>query len=330
MANITAIQHALNLAGFGPLVEDGVTGTNTKNAVIAFQTARGLHVDGVVGKDTLAALGLPLSTIAAAPLTPVPMTPIAGLWPSMTDHFTPFTQEFEGAGTNYLYTDSKGWVTTGIGNKVDDNGDPSPALILPWRHGITGPLASQDEIRAAWNAVKSAYPEIQSTAAKSLTDLRLDAQGMAAIVHTHLNGDHNLLQGYYPGMAAWPADAQMALHSIAWAWGPAFAQAKWGVDGVNFMAALNQLMPDFNAAAALMKSASTSEEARNTGIIPRDEANVQLWSNAADVLAKNADRSKFYFPNDVTVLAAGTAIAMLAWVGVGLGLIGYYKYKGVI
>jgi hypothetical protein len=329
MANITAIQHALNLAGFGPLVEDGVSGTNTKNAVIAFQTARGLHVDGVVGKDTLAALGLPLSTIAAAPLKPVPAPPIPGLWQATVDHFTPFTQEFEGAGTNYLYTDSKGWVTTGIGNKVDDNGDPSPALVLPWRHGVTGPLASQDEIRAAWNTVKSAYPEIQSTASKSLTDLRLDAQGMAAIVNTHLKGDHDYLQGHYPGMAAWPADAQMALHSIAWAWGPAFANV-WGVEGEKFLAAANGLLPDFATMSNIMQSASKNEEARNAGLIPRDEANVQLWSNAADVLAKNADRSKFYFPNDVTVIAAGTAIAMLAWVGVGLGLIGYYKYKGVI
>ena len=54
-AAVTKLQNALVAAGFA-VSTDGSFGENTKSAVIAFQTHRGLTADGVVGAGTWAAL----------------------------------------------------------------------------------------------------------------------------------------------------------------------------------------------------------------------------------------------------------------------------------
>ncbi len=59
-SKIGQIQQALTNAGFGTKGIDNIFGTNTLNAVLAFQQAKGLLVDGEVGKDTAAALGITL------------------------------------------------------------------------------------------------------------------------------------------------------------------------------------------------------------------------------------------------------------------------------
>lgn len=46
------LQSFLNKAGYNPGSIDGIWGTKTQNAVIAFQKANGLTVDGLAGKDT--------------------------------------------------------------------------------------------------------------------------------------------------------------------------------------------------------------------------------------------------------------------------------------
>jgi len=49
---VRVLQWLLNENGYNAGTVDGIFGTNTKNAVKAFQKARGLEVDGVVGKNT--------------------------------------------------------------------------------------------------------------------------------------------------------------------------------------------------------------------------------------------------------------------------------------
>ncbi|MES2155571.1 MAG: phage tail tip lysozyme [bacterium] len=71
--SVTELQDALNGAGAQPpLVPDGDFGPKTLDAVLAFQTQRGLVVDGIVGPQTWAALD---GSTAPAPPTPVPMPP---------------------------------------------------------------------------------------------------------------------------------------------------------------------------------------------------------------------------------------------------------------
>ena len=58
---VEELQRALAAAGFDPDIADGSFGPETRKAVMAFQTERGLTVDGLVGPETAAALGLEIS-----------------------------------------------------------------------------------------------------------------------------------------------------------------------------------------------------------------------------------------------------------------------------
>ena len=72
-AKVKAIQYALNELGFGNSGTadcDGVFGNGTQSAVMAFQSAMGISVDGIVGKDTRAkfkAQGYAVGTSSATP-----------------------------------------------------------------------------------------------------------------------------------------------------------------------------------------------------------------------------------------------------------------------
>lgn len=55
---VTQIQQRLQELGYDPGTADGIFGSRTQQAVIAFQQDQGLDADGIVGKNTLAALGL--------------------------------------------------------------------------------------------------------------------------------------------------------------------------------------------------------------------------------------------------------------------------------
>jgi peptidoglycan L-alanyl-D-glutamate endopeptidase CwlK len=65
-AAVSALQQALQNAGFNPGGIDGEFGFGTQSALLAFQKSKGLAADGIAGPQTAAALGL-----AAAPPAPV-------------------------------------------------------------------------------------------------------------------------------------------------------------------------------------------------------------------------------------------------------------------
>lgn len=56
--SVTTLQQKLRDAGFSPGPVDGIFGSQTRAAVVAFQRSRGLAVDGVAGPATAGALGL--------------------------------------------------------------------------------------------------------------------------------------------------------------------------------------------------------------------------------------------------------------------------------
>lgn len=87
-ADVTALQQALQAAGFGPGAIDGSFGPGTEAAVLAFQRSKGLAADGLVGPNTATALGLAAipSVVSAIPSITVqvvsqmfPVSPIGNI-----------------------------------------------------------------------------------------------------------------------------------------------------------------------------------------------------------------------------------------------------------
>jgi hypothetical protein len=79
MAVVTRIQMALAAKGFDPGLIDGEFGLNTQAAVLRFQEAEGMVVDGAVGPETAATLGVSLGVEAVKPGVAVAETgPVAG------------------------------------------------------------------------------------------------------------------------------------------------------------------------------------------------------------------------------------------------------------
>lgn len=210
-------------------------------------------------------------------------------WPSVVDAFVAFNKPLEGA-IPYLYTDILCKVTTSIGCLVDD---PEQAAALPFVDISTGEWATADQIHADWQRVKSGC--VSAPAGKSSATLWLTDDGMRAVVSTRLQQNVSYLSGVFPAFGSWPADAQLALLSLAWAAGA--NMAKWP----NLTAALQ--VRDFVAAAEHGQLNPTG----NPGLVPRNELNAHLWLTAAAVEQTGDDPSLLYGYSPGAVSLGGAA-----------------------
>jgi peptidoglycan hydrolase-like protein with peptidoglycan-binding domain len=303
-----AVQARLNALGAQPqLAVDGSWGPKSANGTAAFQASRGLKADGIPGPDTLKALGVPIPKSPNAPNIP-------GLKKSVALALPVFQGRFEGSGLPYMYTDVKGNVTFGTGILADP---VSSALQYPWKNQ-DGSLASPADVTAAFNAVKSAWPGIQSTGSQSLTTIRLTPDDLNKILYSKAAAFHAGLSKSYPSYPKAPADAQLAMLGLAWPWGDGFA-AVWdksypGKLGTAFKTAFES--GNFAALPDIITQASQSEESVNAGIIPRNAAVKQLFSSAADVVSKKANYDALYWPGPV-VLGVISAFNTITWVIAG-------------
>jgi len=192
---------------------------------------------------------------------------------SVRDCFVEFSSALEGV-VPWMYLDVKGLVTVAIGNLIDT---PDSAMILPFVFKGTNEPASRDAILREWSAVKA-----HQTAAKDghrvlamHTSLRLTPEGIHQLVTRKLSLNHEILESRFPDINAWPADAQLATHSMAWACGPHFDGAHRG--GFPLLGSLLR-SGDFAGAARQCHM----NEAGNPGLIPRNKANKALYRAAAD------------------------------------------------
>jgi hypothetical protein len=189
------------------------------------------------------------------------------------DKWQEFSKKFEGY-LPYMYLDVKGLVSTGMGNLIDPISLAEP---LPWKKS-DGSKASKEEIDAAWNTVKGRQDLKMSGggAQAGLTNLHLDDDGIQQLIDQKLDLNDKILSSRFPGYQSWPAYAQMAVNSMAWAMGANFKFPK-------FESAVNALVPDFKTAA--IEGHMNADG--NPGLVPRNTANAQLWENAQNVLDNN-------------------------------------------
>ncbi len=203
--------------------------------------------------------------------------------PSVRIAFVGFTAPLEGV-VPWMYLDVKGLVTCAIGILAD----PMPvALVLPWVRP-DGSEAPRDEIAAAWQNVKN-RPELARLGhrvAARYTTIRLTPEGIDRVVLNKLQNMELQLLNRFPEFEAWPADAQLATLSMAWACGPAFAFPHL---------AARLRARDFSGAAL---HCHISEQG-NPGVIPRNRANKTLYRNASYAIHKHMDTDVLYYPRDL-------------------------------
>ena len=221
------------------------------------------------------------------------------MFPAVQSGFPTFSTKFEGR-VPYMYLDVLGLVTVGVGNLVDP---VLAAQALPFRFknrpGIAAPgsAATADQIAAEWQALKN-DPSLKTRGYKAcepITQLELSDDAIDSLIIDRLTKNESFLkrQPWFQDFDIWPADAQLGLLSMAWAMGPAGPG-----NFPSFRAACQRL--DFNTAAAQCKM----NEAGNPGVVPRNQANFTLFSNAATVVAGAAQgglqRSNLYYPQVLT------------------------------
>lgn len=193
--------------------------------------------------------------------------------------FVAFSARFEGV-CKWMYLDIDGAVTTAIGNLID----PLPAVLPPFVRRSDGAPATRAEIVAEWQRVK-AHPTAARAGAyalESFTALRLTDDGVAEVVRRKLDEMDAHVARRFPGYEGWPADAQLATLSLAWACGPAFRfpSLERALHGEDFAAASRECRMDDSA---------------NPGLTPRNAANRGLFANAARIVAEGLDYDELHY-----------------------------------
>jgi GH24 family phage-related lysozyme (muramidase) len=114
----------------------------------------------------------------------------------------------------WMYCDSRGFVTVGIGNLVSS---PSAAASLPFRHK-DGNAALPGERETAWAQVNDAFKPNQSAAAyQDCSDLRLSRDFMRGLVASRLVGEFVPgITRICPAFDSMPLPARRALVDMAY------------------------------------------------------------------------------------------------------------------
>lgn len=201
---------------------------------------------------------------------------------SVKKAFHAFSEPLEGR-VHHLYLDVKCLPTTGVGNLVETILD---VLALPWKRP-DGSLASRNEVVAMYQVVierKDLAPKGGMIFAK-LTNLRLTDEDVDALVERRLALNEITLLKRMPGIADWPADAELFIHSWAWAVGAAARYPR-------MIEALNKKQFDDAARECTINPQIGT-------IVKRNEYNRRLLSNASRVQAFHFDPDVVYFPRDL-------------------------------
>jgi hypothetical protein len=235
---------------------------------------------------------------------------VPGLKRAVVEQLPAIFGRWEGPGLPFMYPDVKGIVTTGTGNALFS---VEAAQALPWENP-DGTRASPATIAAAYQTVKAAWPGVQSVASARLTNIRLPPSALADLVRRTIAQMWGALCLQFRGCQDWPADAQLALLSVSWAWGAYFLRVWDGIPpnpaavagafvpspGYGYGSKFRELLgapPEFGLAAGIVGDASAGEEKRNPGIVPRDHGTVLMLQNAAAVLAAGSDPEVLHYPS---------------------------------
>jgi hypothetical protein len=204
------------------------------------------------------------------------------LWPSVLEVWDDYSEPLEGR-IPWMYLDVRGLVTVGVGCLLAGE---DQAVHLGWRHA-SGEPATVAEVRAEYRRVQAMPPGL--TAARYKGPLRLPQGEVDRLTLTRLRANAELLsRSFAPDWQSWPADAQLAALSMAWACGAGWVGARW---------------PRLTAACRARDWLRAADECRireagNPGVAPRNAQQRIAFRNAAIVAAGNQSlrASECYWP----------------------------------
>jgi GH24 family phage-related lysozyme (muramidase) len=190
---------------------------------------------------------------------------------------------------DFMYLDKDGQVTTGIGHLLNsvDAAQRVP-FIVP---GEGGRLATPTEIAQDWERVHQ-RKDLRLEGGGRFRDiarLRLTEATIARLFEERTAIDVRELKvtSEFATFESWPMDAQIALRSMAYAAGPAFARGgrfrlfREACAALNFEEAANQCRMD---------------DSQNPGLRPRNAANVAMFQNAFHASGAGADPAQLFYP----------------------------------
>lgn len=222
---------------------------------------------------------------------------------AVKSYFIKFTEPFEGVVYN-MYQDVKGLVSTGLGELID------PAFLgmpYPWRRP-DGSLASAPEYSSEWNLIKSRHELAHDgwVAAKRFCTLHLTLEDITTLVFQKLENNEAVIRSHVPDFDNLCADAQLFLHSWAWAVGP--------------NARYPRMLALINAKSFYSASNECDINPKVGTIILRNAANRQLLLNAACVQDQELDPEVLVYPSttgkmtqDHTVVTLQHALSLLGF-----------------
>lgn len=200
----------------------------------------------------------------------------------------------------FMYLDTKGLVTVGIGNLIDPM---SLAQPLPFQFKASnllkqppGAKASRTQIEAEWKHLKN-HPSRARLASGGHrlcareTNLELSVSERRRLFDQTTVTFESTLKRHFSDYDRWPADAQIALMAMGWGLGPAFPPRF-----PKFMAACKAR--DFSQAAA--------ESHIRTWLPHRNDRTRILFSNAAVVEGSSGKYKPelVYHPTNLAARAA--------------------------
>ncbi len=189
---------------------------------------------------------------------------------------SPFTEGFEG-GIPYLYNDIEGKTTVAFGDLVDSVG---AVLGLSWLRPDGG-RASAAEIATAWQACHNDPAAARAGAgyAERLTTIRLTREAMTSLAMARFRSNAAELSRFFPDLEDWPACAQLAIASWAWAVGThsPFPRLFSALRARDFSVASIEIHADE------WTQTRDGKRIRNAGLVPRNAANRILMLNAQRV-----------------------------------------------
>jgi GH24 family phage-related lysozyme (muramidase) len=191
---------------------------------------------------------------------------------SVRQIFPGFSEKFEGR-FRWPYLCVAGIPTVGIGCAL---GRVGLALALPWTVLEGGARATPLQVSAQWVYLKEhqALAQAGARACEHATQLRLTDADVDALLESRMAVNEAILAKRFRAWSFFQADAQLALHSLAWAVG-----AVEVAEGYPKLCAAAE-RGDWDGARA---ECTISGEDKNAGLIPRNVANRTCFANAARV-----------------------------------------------